>query len=241
MPVPAEQTTLAVDISNYTGGLTPETARAMYEGGVRRAIVQFVRPDQRQYVDQISALRGAGIEVEGYVYLWFSSPIEWAVNDRVEWACAEAALLGLKRMWLDCEQSMENDPPFDYVTQPTSPHIRAAIAKVREYRLDPGIYTAKWWWVPGVSDSREFSQAGIPLWNANYDEDRDIDDADFGGWTVPLMEQFQGWGDLAGVTGIDLNSYMAAQPGIPSPVANAIRELREIRGHVDAALAELGG
>jgi hypothetical protein len=211
---------LAIDMSNYTTAFSEDTARAMYADGVRRAIVQFVNPYRSEYEQQIPALQAAGIEVEGYVFLWFSASEENLV-ERVRWACEESKRFGIKRMWLDCEETLENGYGFDHLTMPVSPKIRAAVEQVKRSYGDwvrmlengvpmmpkVGIYTAQWWWVPGASNSDEWSRQGIPLWDAHYDLDPDIDDANYGGWVRPEMSQYQGWGEIAGVGGIDLNSY----------------------------------
>ena len=196
---------LAIDCSNYSGEITVEQARALYASGVRRAIVQIVNPDILTHRQQIPVLLACGVEVEVYVYVWFSSG-EQFVRDRVAWACREAAAFPLiSRVWLDCEQSDADDPPFAYLTEPTTQIIAAAVETVEVRGFSAGIYTARWWWVPGTSDSHAF--AHLPLWNANYDGDPDLDPAGYGGWNVPAMEQYQGSTTLAGVPMVDLNAY----------------------------------
>lgn len=203
--------TLAIDLSNYTTPFDADGAKQMYDAGVRRAIVQFVAPGFEEYKTQIPALQAAGIEVEGYVFIWFTDGIA-AVIQRVRWACEQAKIYRLARMWLDCEQSdaAAGRPAFDYTNAPVSPTIRAAIAEVVAHAMATGLYTAKWWWVPGASNSDEFSKQGIPLWDAHYDEDPDIDDANYGGWITPAVTQFKGWSaSVAGIYGIDLDAYVA--------------------------------
>lgn len=204
-------TALAIDCSNYTGPITPQQAADLHAAGVRKAIVQIVNPTILVHRDQIPALLGAGIEVEVYVYVWF--PDVAFASGRVAWACAEAAAWpSIKMVWLDCEQSNGDTPPFDYVHAATSPTIRACVAAVETAGMSPGIYTAAWWWIPGTTNSREW--AHLPLWNANYDLDPDLDPVDYGGWTVPRMEQYAGTSTLAGVTMIDLDTY---DPGNAAP------------------------
>lgn len=216
-------TTLAIDCSNYSGEITPAQATELYSLGVRKAIVQLVNPDIMTHTQQIPVLQNAGINVEGYVYIWFSAGETWAA-DRVTWAGRELArYVGppVTTLWLDCEQSDHDTPPFDYVHAPTSPTIRACVQAAKDLGFNPGIYTAAWWWIPGVSNSSEFST--LPLWVANYDLDPDLDPVDFGGWTVPRMEQYQANVVLAGVPMLDLNSYIAET----KPKSEQIRELLE--------------
>ena len=201
-------TTLVIDCSNYSGEISAEQAKGLYAAGVREAVVQIVNEHVLTHRQQIPVLQAAGIEVSGYVYVWFSAGPEWAA-DRVRWAATELARYTAPNqtmLWLDCEQSDHDDPPFDYIHQLTSPTIRGCIQAVEEYGFRPGIYTAAWWWFPGTSNSTEFSD--LPLWNANYDLDPDIDPVDYGGWAVPKMEQYQPNTSLAGVPMIDLNSVL---------------------------------
>lgn len=233
---------LAIDCSNYSGEISAQQARDLYAAGVRKAVVQLVNERVLTHRQQIPVLIAAGIEVEGYVYVWFGTEpgsAEWAAN-RVRWACDELQAAGGKPfMWLDCEQSDHDTPPFDYVHAPTSPTIRACVAAVTEKGLQAGIYTAAWWWIPGVSNSTEFSY--LPLWNANYDLDPDLDEVDFGGWRVPRMEQYRGNTTLAGVPMVDLNSFEVTSAPTPPALANtADRVIDEIHELTTAAIAARG-
>ena len=215
---------LAVDISNYSGVISPAQAEALKNFGVVKAVVQFVNPTASIHAEQIPNLLAAGIEVEGYVYIWFSGGVDF-VAQRVTWACTEMkkyVTTGL--MWLDCEQADTDNPPFDYVHAPVTPQIRAGIAAVTNAGLTPGIYTAAWWWIPGASNTTEFSSQGVPLWNANYDLNPDLDPVNYGGWTVPRMEQFQGSTVLVGIPMVDLDSIES----LPTVDIEAVRaKLRE--------------
>lgn len=240
----ATETALAIDCSNYSGELSAQQASDLYAAGVRKAIVQMVNERVLTHRQQIPVLLAAGIEVEGYVYVWFGTEpgsAEWAAQ-RVGWACDELAKFpgATRRMWLDCEQSDHDTPPFDYVHAPTSPTIRACVAAVRDRGFDPGIYTAAWWWIPGVSNSTEFCD--LPLWNANYDLDPDLDEVNFGGWTVPRMEQFKGSTSLARVPMVDLNSFAAAAAAPPAAVLSAAdRVIDEIHEMTSVAIAARKG
>lgn len=226
---------LAVDLSNFTDPLDADTVQDLVGAGVRRCIVQAVAPGYTSHQQQVPVLRAAGIEVEGYVFIWFTDGIP-AVDARVEWACNEFANLGIKMVWLDCEQAeaVAGRRRFDYVNEMTSPTIRAAVSVTYRFTdMKCGIYTAGWWWIPGTTNSTEFSRMGLPLWDAFYDGDPDIDLANYGGWTVPRMSQFMGSAKIGRVGGIDLNSYAVAMT--MSLRARAFADINE-RLHVTRAL-----
>ena len=208
---------LAVDCSNYSGEISEQQARDLWAAGVRKVIVQIVNERVLTHRQQIPVLLAAGLEVEAYVYVWFSSGEEW-VKQRVAWACRElGAFPKVSMLWLDCEQTLDDDPPFDHVNEPTTDIIRAAVDVVTHAGYRTGIYTAQWWWVPGTDNTTAFSH--LPLWSANYDLDPDRDPANYGGWGVPDMEQYQGSTTLAGVPMVDLNVYEPTEaPSLPQPL-----------------------
>lgn len=199
---------LCIDVSNYSGEISEQQARDLWAVGVRKVIVQIVNERILTHRQQIPVLLAQGFEVECYVYVWFSGG-EQFVRDRTAWACRElSAFPTVSMLWLDCEQSSEDDPPFDHVNEPTTKIIAAAVETVTVRGLSTGIYTAQWWWVPGADNSTAF--AHLPLWSADYDGDPTLTPAGYGGWAHPTVKQYQGTSTLAGVSGIDLNVYEAA-------------------------------
>lgn len=224
---------LAVDLSNYSGPISNQQARDLVNAGVSRAIVQAVRPDIRVHEQQIPNLIAAGIEVQGYVYVWYSAG-EQFIRDRVAWACSE-----FKRwpqitfVWADCEQA--DDTGFNYAHADHDQVVQltaAALDTIGQAGFETGIYTARWWWVPATGDSHYFSGV-FPLWNANYDGDPDIDPAGYGGWDIPRMEQYQGSSTIAGVPMVDLDSYNPPKP----PVDIRLVQARDL---INAVIAEQG-
>lgn len=197
---------LAVDLSNYTNGdgtLTAEQAQALVSAGVRRAVVQLVSPNIIAHRQQIPVLLAAGIDVQAYVYVWFSEG-EQFVRDRVAWACSElSGYPQVTQVWLDCEQTDQDSPPFDYKNAPTTDIIKAAVDTVEVRGYKAGIYSAKWWWGAGTTDSTAFSH--LPLWDALYDGQQTLGAPGYGGWATQTMKQYAGTSTLAGVSGIDLN------------------------------------
>lgn len=188
---------LAIDCSNYSGAIDSNQARALAEAGVKRAIVQLVNPRVLTHRQQFPALIAAGIDCEAYVYLWFDSDI----GQRIRWALSELAQRpGVRRVWLDCE-----DVTGGQTVESVLAGIREAVSIVEGAGYAAGIYTARWWWVAATDDSHEFVR--LPLWNAFYDGEPDLDPAGYGGWDIPRMEQYQGDTTLAGVPFVDLDSY----------------------------------
>jgi hypothetical protein len=221
--------TLAIDCSNYSGAISIQQAHNLYSDGVRKAIVQVVNPSVLTHRQQIPNLLAAKIEVEAYVYVWFSAGEAFCYN-RAVWACNELVQYAeVRKVWLDCEQSDHDTPPFDYVHAAVSPSIRQSVQAVRDRVFVPGIYTAAWWWIPGASNSQEWKD--LDLWDANYDLDPDLDPVDYGGWTVPRMTQYQANTTLAGVPMLDLNAYVGTvEPAPPAvPVAEINAKLTDAR------------
>lgn len=228
---------IAVDVSNYTTNLDPQ---ALAAAGVKRVIVQIVNERVLTHREQIPALLAAGIEVEAYVYQWFSSGPEF-IRHRMTWALDElAAFPEVRRVWLDCEQSETDDPPYGGGLY-TTDMIREAVTLAGERAYEVGIYTAKWWWDRFQHEVTAFSM--LPLWVAQYDDQPDAIFVPFGGWERCEMKQYAGDTAFAGVGGIDLSWYERnSSIGENSPIseeddvlqlesltdqAEAIRKVRE--------------
>ena len=235
-PVPE----FAIDISNYSGPLTHYQAAGLYNAGVRRCVVQLVNERILTHREQVPMLLAAGIEVQFYVYVWFSAG-EAFMQSRIAWAAREADMYpgATKMIWLDCEQADTDDPPFDYIHLPVSPTIRASVEAVRQYGYQPGIYTAAWWWIPGASNSSEW--ADLPLWYANYDNDPALTPVSFGGWGVPAMKQYAGEQTLVSVPNIDLNSYEAYSypPPAPEPPPVFVPDIAKARAEMEVAIEHI--
>ena len=193
--------TLAVDLSNYTTGFD---AAALRDAGVRRAIVQVVNPGILTHREQIPALLEAGIEVEAYVYQWFSGGPEF-IRQRMNWALDElAAYPDVRRVWLDCEQGEDDTPPYGGGME-TTEMIREAVTLTGERAYEVGIYSAKGFWDRYLHGVTAFAM--LPLWAAQYDGIQSTAIIPFGGWQRAEMKQYTGLNSLAGVSGIDINWY----------------------------------
>jgi len=183
---------LAVDISNYSGTITPEQVECWRQNDIMKVIVGLQDPVIA--AQQMSVLVDAGMEIEAYYYFLFSrSPIAQAT---IAWDRCQG--FPVKRLWLDFE-----DDPGEMQPGAVADWIALA-ASVAGGRGPVGVYTAAWWWVPYTGDTDRLNH--LPLWVAHYDYDPDIDNVAFGGWTEPAMEQYSGTTTLCGVT-VDLTSY----------------------------------
>lgn len=226
--------TLAIDLSNYTTNLDAE---ALAAAGVRRAVVQLVNERVLTHREQIPALLAAGIEVEAYVYLWFSSGAGF-IRRRMTWALDElAAFPEVRRVWLDCEQGETDNPPYGGGTD-TAEMIREAITVAGERAYEVGIYTAKWWWDRFQHGVTAFST--LPLWAAQYDGRQDTAISAFGGWERATMKQFAGDSVLAGVGGIDLNWYEEDDVLQLESLADQSEAIRKVREAAEAVGPDQG-
>jgi GH25 family lysozyme M1 (1,4-beta-N-acetylmuramidase) len=200
---------LAVDVSNYSGPISPEQARCLRQAGVEHLIAGTqVASICRQ---QLEAALEAGLTIDAYVYL------HWRRDVVAEVQSARGTLAGLQvgRLWLDCE-----DDPAGLSAAEVVGRVGAALEACGPAAC--GIYTGRWWWLPGTGNSTEF--AGLPLWHAEYTfspEARPDFDAfqSYGGWTRPSMWQFQGTTQVCGLS-VDLDLLDIARP--PAAADNSV-------------------
>jgi len=177
---------LVLDISNYD--YSTFDAQCFAKSGVERLIINCWNADQTR--DMIQRARAAGILVEDlYAFLYFGLPHE---QREVSNAIALAYELGgIKRIWLDVEAR----PPHEAAGMTPEARIRrlrAAVRRVLEAWIQPGIYTGAWYWRPYMADTDEFFY--LPLWHANYGSNdgsqAPIWDVNFGGWRQAVAHQY---------------------------------------------------
>ena len=186
-----------VDISVYQGRVEPPTWRSLRALGERVAVVGSwhglsANPHAGH---NLGAARAAGLRIATYVALNGSVAGREAVERGLR-ACGSTRR-DLAFVALDCE--------IDGITPGT---VADAERAVREAGLRPAVYTARWWWRDRFGDPHDF--AHLPLWNAAYDGDPDIDFArvPYGGWAAAdvIGEQYTGTTSLAGLD-VDRNSF----------------------------------
>lgn len=188
----------AVDISNYSGELNASQAQRLVELGYTTAIVQVVNEDIHLHRQQIPILQAAGIDVQGYVYMWFDGDFE----SRVAYACRELQNYNITKLWLDCEDQA-------YANGENPQHVIRAIRRSSWVAtiagVTSGIYTGKWWWEVATGDTKEFSD--LPLWAAVYGGNPDITSfVPFGGWTSLAIKQHTPDTTIALIPNVDLNT-----------------------------------
>lgn len=196
---------LAIDVSNYSGPIEGDRARALLDAGVRRVVVgtQYPRPPYPPGVAhrQVPALLEAGLEVHIYVYLWLAADGGMQVRDALARVQRWSGRLG--GLWLDVEDTTaEALSPAERLAA-----VRAAIEAARDAApaIPTGIYTARWYWREAMADTDACSS--LPLWVAQYDGQRDLAFTPFGGWQRAAMKQYAVDTSIAGVPNVDLDWY----------------------------------
>lgn len=195
---------LAIDMSNYTGPVTPEQATALYNDGHRRVVVGTQDPLITQ--GQIDVLAAVGIEIEAYTYLRFDRDAHAQVVRGI------AALGGrvARRMWLDAEDETAAQLPANQVVA-----FLYEAARACEGVIVSGIYTRQSWWAQCTGNSEEFKD--FPLWFATDDKQGDLSFEPFGGWKRADMEQYSFDQKLQGIEPLDLDVYRDADaPVVPA-------------------------
>lgn len=218
---------LGVDFSQHGGALAASTIDCWKSQGVRHAIVQY----SDRMVQHLLALHTAGgIEIEGYVYLyWELSPWGQTPADRTRSALAFAKQGGgIRRLWLDAEDTLK---PF----QPGQ--LAECVRICDEAGMPCGIYTGRWWWTSHGQNNTDFSY--LPLWDAAYLSEAPVPDLSrmpqdvnlgfrpYGGWSTRDIWQWHNTTALCGHS-VDLNVLESLVPE-PGPGPEPIEEDGMIR------------
>ena len=207
-----------LDISNWTGPITPQQAECWKADGIELVIVGLQYPSQPNNGGfppgvahlQIPVLLGAGIQVQVYVYLYAGANAAATVNYSLD---KVASLIPVGTLvWVDVEDNGL-----------TSQDVWDAITVVRALGYREGIYTGKWFWDGYFGRTSEFSH--LPLWAAHYDLIANLSIPPFGGWAAPVIKQFKGTTEFCGVGSVDLNY---ADPTLFSTGGGGMTDLEEI-------------
>jgi hypothetical protein len=197
----------ALDVSNYSGVFGAEAVACWRALGYQHLVCGTQRPEITHR--QLEAALGGGMTVDAYVYLYW----RFAIAEQVRAAFDTIAGVNVGRLWLDCEDAPGGRPPHEIVDL-----ISQAASACGQF--PHGIYTGRWWWEPNTANSTAFSH--LPLWHAEYTPAPSVlpDFAAFqgyGGWTRPLMWQYQGTTQVCGIS-VDLNLRDAPAPEpLPPP------------------------
>jgi len=202
---------LAIDVSNYSGPVDLDRARAIEAAGVRRVVVGTQYPGAPYPVGvahrQLPALLDMGLEVHAYIYLWLAHDTAAQVRDALARIAPWEGRLG--GLWLDVEDTTAEALTPAERLQAVHEAFEAACAVSPALPL--GIYTARWYWQQAMADTEACAE--LPLWVAQYDGRPDLDFAPFGGWRAAAMKQYAADTTIAGIPNVDLDWYeMAVRP-----------------------------
>ena len=192
----------AVDCSGWTGHLSILQAQAIKDMGFTKAIVNLYGGATAQ--SQIDAFQAVGMEVDGYIYFYFSQTVEYRIGSQL----ANLAGRSINFLWLDWE-----DEPTGMNQKAVVDYIQGAV----DYcvgKVYTGHYTRRQWWVDYTGDSHHFE--GMWLWDATNDGTPDMSYHPYGGFKH-YMEQYRFDVVLvAGAGNFDLNVYEDPEP-LPVP------------------------
>lgn len=199
-----------VDVSVYSGEISPEKWKAIKAAGYELAVVGVWHGASTNgyAAQQLESARAAEMCLAAYVALApgrsgaqqvdeGNKVVPGHLRGSLNFVAIDAELGGL-----------------------TVAMIGDAIGRARELGYRPVIYTGRWWWVDHFGDPSDF--ADIPLWAAHYDSDPSVDTVPlYGGWGRDKLmgKQYKGSTLLHGVN-VDLNWFDDAfirQIQVPGP------------------------
>lgn len=184
---------LALDISQFSGEVSTEQFALAKSKGVRKVVVAL--NNLPLAVRQANNAKAAGLEVEAYIYYYFAQDVITRTNA----ALGAIKDLNIQRIWIDCEDTKHTLSPAALTSK-----IAAIRDRVLALGYSPGIYSANWWWSTNMAGVTTFKD--LPLWDAYWDDNPDIDTPRYGGWAAAEMSQYQADTMFAGIW-CDLNSY----------------------------------
>lgn len=201
----------AIDISNHNGPISARQAAALYAAG-GAVSVQAVDPPppypRSQTRQQLSRLRDAGYApplVDAYVW-WF--PLE-STLDGLRSRLALLDGFGLEEVWLDVEDTAAGQLSLNERIS----RVGAALDAISTHGYRPGIYTARWFWLPYMQNRDAFSN--YPLWSvgskgsAGYGEPPETLDLPlpYGGWTRAEGIQYTSSGYVGDFGPVDMSVW----------------------------------
>lgn len=186
-PHPKERLALAVDISNWSGTISPDAVAAWQAEGIEKVIVGT----QNIHVarQQMKVVVDAGLRLDVYVYLYGHLGAAAQMHDAMDTITGFA----VERLWLDVEDEKSGKTPEQWVE-----FLRLAIKTVNlNYAL--GIYTRAGYWRAYLGNNISFRD--LPLWNAWYMQTPNLDGfTPYGGWKRELMRQYTNTQTMGGVS-----------------------------------------
>jgi hypothetical protein len=184
---------LWVDASNYSGAFTDAHCADLKTAGVVGVIVQAITGlDGVSYTrQQLLACVRNGLRIQGYVWC-FPGASQASMRGRL----AMLDGFALEALWLDVEQAGLKIADVDR-------DLGLCDAYLSELT---GIYSGRWFFAQqgwlGVT-----KWSGRPLWDSNYNGVPVVGAGfvPYGGWTKPVVSQYQGTSSIGRVQQIDLD------------------------------------
>lgn len=197
---------LAVDLSNYSGPLSPVQVAALKASGAYPIVgLQFPGPGYPPGCadQQIGALLAGGFTS---LDVYFES-----TDPRTAWAKVSQYRGHVRQAWL----AVEDDSGFT-----TEGQIDDALVYI-DSQLSSlcGIYTSAVMWAKYVPNLTKYARR--PLWNADYNGQQSLAlPAPYGGWTVATMHQYAGSQTFATIPNVDID-YMEDTVAQSPPMTEA--------------------
>lgn len=191
---------LVLDVSTYD--YSTFNASCFYDSGVRRIIIGCHPKAQAEQM--IMWARAAGIEVIGlYGFVYFGRDPYYVHRD-TDNAVSLALKYGIKRIWMDAELDAIGIGVDVPASNPMEREFQLLQVqrKIEANGLEPGVYTASWWWPSEMGNSTTFMH--LPLWHAGY-QSAPITRVNYGGWTSVAIHQYTSSGGMCGRDVRDLN------------------------------------
>lgn len=221
-----------LDISNHQGELSVNWFRARLAEGWQHFIIRgglerqaFRDLARRQAINAMDA--GGTIDFYHWIYFSADNPVRLAQD-----AVATFGDLDRGIHWLDIE-----DP--GYVLSPVE-NVQWLHRCVQEFELadrQVGIYTGRWFWVPYMGNSREFTH--LALWTADYDGVPDLRVwRRYGGWELVVGKQY---GDTGGLDRdvFDEVLLFARDGEDPVKIAELEAQVADLQNQVQAQTQQL--
>jgi hypothetical protein len=220
----------ALDVSHYSGPITPSQWRRLYREGLRHVTVQLwggrsngtIGPNTLA-ADQLAGARDVDMTVGGYYWLPPDDEIQTALLISSARQAAGTHWPNLEFVAADIEALFPLKP-----LHPINPYarLRDALDNVHRHHGRNAIYTNAYMWAVLMLNDTRFSH--LPLWWPRYDGKRHplAGWQPFAGWQRPAMKQWANTRLIAGVSAAPdtaTPAILRAQPP-PDPDPNPFPE-----------------
>ena len=191
----------AIDISIYTGDVSPAQAGQWAASGIQHAVIAY--DTTALSGTQKRSVVGAGMTWDPYRYLYMDRPVQMQI-DNVRNAIVNDPNPLPGYLWIDCEDDPPANNPSTWISQALTACLAYDIGGPNSL-VKLGLYTGKWWWDKYMTGMTWPADNGMALWAAQWDGIQGPDAVTlFGGWTRAEGKQ---WG--ASITTLEAHPAMA--------------------------------